>query len=254
VRSLTRPSLLFGAQIPDSTRKDSLPAGWRDYVVVQRGPRTDTLDFHPTGPLNEFSLADTSLQQVKVSFHIRPGIPVYGANFEGGSGIYLDNFASRGNTGIPLASLRPSLLQATQARFSYDLIVLQFGLNMIDSTRTNYQQYQRDLVKVINHLKICMPGAAILLVSIGDKATRIDGRLHTDPCVPYILAAQRNAAIETGSAFLNLYEAMGGYNSIVRWADQKPILANKDYTHPNHAGAQKLADIILAYLMDGYTE
>ena len=254
VSSLTRPSLLFGAPIPDSTRKDSIPPNWRDYLVVQRETRADTLDLRPTGPLNELSLADTALTSVKLSFHLRPGVPVYGVNFEGGSGVYLDNFSSRGNSGLPLQALRPGMLMAAQARFSYDLVVLQFGLNLIDSTRTDYQIYQRNMVRVINHLKQNMPGAAILIVSIGDKATRINGRLRTDPCIPHILAAQRNAAIETGSAFLNLYESMGGYNSIIRWADQKPFLANKDYTHPNHAGAQKLADIIQAYLMAGYTE
>lgn len=255
VRSLTRPSLLFGAMLPDSARKDSTPPNWRDYVVVQRdNGSSDTLDLRPTGALHELSLADTAQQSLKLNFHIRPGLPIYGANFEGGSGVYLDNFGSRGNTGIPLGSLRSSLLMATQARFNYNLVVLQFGLNMIDSTRTNYQLYQRDLVRVINHIKANMPGVAILVVSVGDKASKIDGRLHTDPCVPRILAAQRNAAIETGSAFFNLYEGMGGYNSMLKWVQGPPILANKDYTHPNHSGAQKIADMIYAFLMAGYTE
>ena len=33
---------------------------------------------------------------------------------------------------------------------------------------------------------------------------------------------------------------MCGTNSIVDWAKQNPSLANKDYVHPNHRGAEIL--------------
>ena len=35
---------------------------------------------------------------------------------------------------------------------------------------------------------------------------------------------------------------MGGKNSIVDWANRKPSLANKDYVHPNHQGAEILGN------------
>lgn len=47
-------------------------------------------------------------------------------------------------------------------------------------------------------------------------------------------------AYETGSSFYNQFASMGGTNSIVDWAKRNPSLANKDYVHPNHRGAEVL--------------
>jgi lysophospholipase L1-like esterase len=45
---------------------------------------------------------------------------------------------------------------------------------------------------------------------------------------------------------------MGGKNSIVDWANQKPSLANKDYVHPNHKGAEILANYLFEAFMSEY--
>ena len=52
---------------------------------------------------------------------------------------------------------------------------------------------------------------------------------------------QQNIAYESGIAFYNLYESMGGEGSMSRWVDAKPPLAYKDYTHPNSLGDEIIA-------------
>jgi lysophospholipase L1-like esterase len=43
---------------------------------------------------------------------------------------------------------------------------------------------------------------------------------------------------------------MGGYNSMKRWVEEeKPRLANLDYTHLNHQGAKRAADIFYQWLI-----
>lgn len=231
------------------------PLAQRNYVVVTRPNKpADTLELNPVAALNELRLSDTATQDIRLDFHLQAKIPLFGVDFEGGSGIYVDNFSSRGNTGQSLQALPSAMLKGIQAQHPYDLIVLQFGLNMIDSTRTNYYTYQQNLVRVITHLQQQFPNTAILVVGVSDKASKIKGEMQTNPCVPLISAAQRNAAIQTGAAFYNLFEAMGGYGAMVRWVNATPALANKDYTHPNHLGAHKIAGMITKYLLTDFKE
>lgn len=75
--------------------------------------------------------------------------------------------------------------------------------------------------------------------------------MGTNPSVKRILKAQYKAALRTGVAFYNLFENMGGEGSMAKWADkQKPALANKDYTHFNHKGAEKVGQMIGTWLLN----
>jgi lysophospholipase L1-like esterase len=60
------------------------------------------------------------------------------------------------------------------------------------------------------------------------------------PVIPLILKAQEQIALENKILFWNMFEAMGGENSMAIFANSKPALANKDYTHLNFAGGRKL--------------
>jgi hypothetical protein len=52
---------------------------------------------------------------------------------------------------------------------------------------------------------------------------------------------QRRIAEKTKITFWDMYEAMGGENSIVKYVDAKPALAAKDYTHLTYWGGRKIA-------------
>ena len=45
---------------------------------------------------------------------------------------------------------------------------------------------------------------------------------------------------------------MGGYNSMVGWAEGNPRLANLDYTHPNFAGGRKIAGMLFDDIVKSY--
>ena len=45
---------------------------------------------------------------------------------------------------------------------------------------------------------------------------------------------------------------MGGNGSMVRWVDEVPALANKDYTHFNFRGAKKVASLFYQKLQSGF--
>ncbi len=71
------------------------------------------------------------------------------------------------------------------------------------------------------------------------------GTYQTSPDIPILVNAQSDMAKTTGSAFWNLFEAMGGLDSMKSFVHASPPLASKDYTHFNAAGASKIAMMLL---------
>jgi lysophospholipase L1-like esterase len=121
------------------------------------------------------------------------------------------------------------------------------------SGKTNYIWYKKGMKRVVNHFKKSFPNTSILLVSVADKSTKTEsGEMQTDPAIPLIVEMQRETALETEVAFFNLYEKMGGENSMVKWAEELGF-ANKDYTHFNQKGAEAAASLLYDFLIKEYT-
>ncbi|MCL2329453.1 MAG: GDSL-type esterase/lipase family protein [Bacteroidetes bacterium] len=165
----------------------------------------------------------------------------YGASLEDTTGIYFDNFAIKGNSGLGLLTVREDFLKQFNDMLHYDLIVLQFGLNVAEATRTDYSAYAKSMTKVIEKLKNAFPDVPILILSVSDRSRRVQGEYVTMAGIPALLEAQRTLAADNQIIFWNLFEAMGGMNSMAAFVDAKPPLANKDYTHLNFAGSKKVA-------------
>ncbi len=178
----------------------------------------------------------------------------YGVALEGTRGVTLDNFSLRGSSGVPLASVPETHLAQLNAVRPYDLIVLQFGLNVASKKQLKYDAYVRQMRRVVDHLKRSFPEAGILIVSVGDREDRIDGELRTMPGVKALVRYQQNLAAEEGVAFWNLYEAMGGEGAIRRMAQASPPEAGKDYTHINRRGGKRIAGILYKAMLHGYEQ
>jgi lysophospholipase L1-like esterase len=180
-----------------------------------------------------------SIRQVKASLD-QYGINCYGASLEDETGIYIDNFAIKGNSGLGLQGIPVRNLAAFDSLLNYDLIVLQFGLNVSNSQTKDYTSYVKGMAKLVNKLKTAFPGTPILLLSVSDRSQRKQGQFITMATIPLLIQAQEKIAFDNNLLFWNLFEAMGGENSMAEFANSKPALANKDYTHLNFAGGRKV--------------
>ncbi|MDX2249214.1 MAG: GDSL-type esterase/lipase family protein [Bacteroidia bacterium] len=223
-----------------------------NFVLVTINEEKDTFPLSQTDTVNEVMIATQQTGEIRLNFHIPDNLPVYGLSFEDSVGVFVDNFSSRGNSGMNLIQIPGTTLHEFHNHLKYDLVVLQFGLNVIMSNKTDYKFYENGMTKVVKHFQENMPGVDILIVSVGDKSSVINGVRQTDPCIPLIVAAQRKVADETGSAFLDLYSGMGGRNSMIKWVNSNPSLAQKDYTHPNRRGAVEVSNIVRQYLLSEY--
>jgi len=237
-----RAELLFGGATP---------------IILEA--RTDSVTIpvtlSPEGAVSSFTLdRDTAFSalEIKVTGD-EPGV-LYGVNFENGPGIYVDNYAFRGNSGLPLAAISSGILSGFNARLGNRLLILHYGLNVYTPGVEEYQWYERAMANVIRHLKESSPGISILVVSMTDRATLISGEYRTPAGLPEFIGLQQRVAAKEHVAFFNLYEAMGGAGSMKQWVEGTPKLAADDYTHPNGAGAARIATLVYGYLMKGYEQ
>jgi hypothetical protein len=172
----------------------------------------------------------------------------YGVSLENGSGVYVDNFPIRGNSGVGIDDIPRNILSDFQRMLNYKLIILNYGLNIASPEQMTYTWYRNKMIKVINNLKKVFPDAAILLVGVNDKSVKKGTRFVTDPSVLLVLNEQKLIAQQTGIAFWNSLEAMGGVNSMNEWVNQN--LALKDYSHFSDAGGKIIADLLTEAILN----
>jgi lysophospholipase L1-like esterase len=199
--------------------------------------------------LQEWSFKKEHIRSVRFEFYPADSLWVYGASFEDGPGIYVDNFSLRGNSGMNLAAISSDMYKQFNRYRDYKLIILQFGLNLIVEENLNYRTYTKRMVNVVNTLKKNFPQASFLLLSISDRSGNVEGEYRTMRAVPAMRNAQRLIAQETGIAFWDMFEAMGGEDSMVKYAEADPPLAAKDYTHLNFKGGKKLSGSLVKSLV-----
>jgi len=181
----------------------------------------------------------------------KPGV-IYGVNFENGPGVYVDNYAFRGNSGLPLNSVPAGVFSGFNRILKNKLLVLHYGLNVFTPGVEDYHWYEQAMTNVIRHVKESSPGISILMISMPDRSALISGEYQTPAGLPDFIRMQQRIAATEHIAFFNLYQAMGGAGSMKRWVEGEPKLAGDDYTHPNGSGAARIASMVHEFLMKGY--
>lgn len=223
-------------------------------VAVIIGTDTVYKKLNPEGVLNTIEVAYDGVKGFKADFIATDSIPFYGFNFDDGQGVHVDNFSNRGNSGLPISTFNPKVMQAFNEKLGYDLVILHYGTNVLNYGSYNYSWYEKRMARVVEHIRKCFPGVAVLVVSTADKSTKYDLEMKTDSAVVPLVNAQKKYALKTNAAFVNLYTLMGGDGSMVKWVEEEPALANKDYTHFNFRGSKKIADLIYNQLTTGYED
>lgn len=211
-----------------------------------------TKSLSPSSLLNTLRLSSHDPKSLHVDFRKADSIPIYGFNFDDGKGVHVDNFSIRGNSGLPLSTLNPSLMNAFDRVLEYDLIILHYGANVLGYGSLNYDWYEKNMTVVVHNLRRCFPNADILILSTADKASKINGAMQTSPAVIALAKAQKDYARKTSSGYINLFELMGGNGAMVTWVNSR--LAGKDYTHFNGAGSKKMAKLIYDEIDKGYAK
>ena len=190
-----------------------------------------------------------SCNNIQISFPPVNNLCVYGVSLEDTTGVMVDNYSIRGFSGTGLQYLPQERLSQFCDLLQYDLIILGYGLNVTEAKRTNYQGYENEMIKMVNHLKSSFPNTSVLLVGVPDRSQKINGSYETMPGILAMVEHQKNICQKTGIVFWNLFEAMGGKNSMPLFVNSKPPKANKDYTHLTFAGGEYLGNLFYETFM-----
>lgn len=98
------------------------------------------------------------------------------------------------------------------------------------------------LKRQIEYLRKLAPDACFLFIGPSDMSTSIDGEMQTYPILPRLVEAMKAMAEECGIAYWDLYAAMGGRGSMMKWVDA--YLAGPDYVHFTPKGARHVGNIL----------
>jgi lysophospholipase L1-like esterase len=212
----------------------------------------DTLAYLSDG----FSVADhrhpEAIKELKLSFNLPEGGRIYGISFESGGGLQVDNIAMRGGSGLIFTSMDWSTQKAMLDNLSPGLILLQYGGNVVPYMNAAY--YQRGFKRQLQFFKAACPDIPIIVIGPSDMSVREDGVFVTYPGLEKIRDALKSAALESGFGFWDLYEAMGGYNSMASFVHADPPLATADYVHFTGTGINLMAEMFYNALMLEFNE
>ena len=167
------------------------------------------------------------------------GFTGIGAEFDDTQGISIDNFSIRSNNGQAMFRSSPSVNAQINNMRPYDLVILQYGLNIMQAERTNYSLYAEQVEKMIGYVRSCFPGAAVLVMGVSDRSQKSESGIAPMRSAVNLTEWQRTAAEKCGAAFWNTYEAMQRKGGMTEFVNKN--WAGKDYTHINYAGGREIA-------------
>jgi len=211
----------------------------------------------PNSPFIELKTTfDKTPEEIKITFSGKDSPDVYGISIEGKTGVVMDNIPLRGSSGTVFSKLDKTLMANAYANLSPNLIILQFGGNVMPYIKSEKEclDYGNWFKSQIYFLKKMNPNAAFIVIGPSDMSIKEKTDYVTYPFLENVRDALKEAALTTDCVFWDMYEVMGGKNSMPNWVNAEPALAASDYTHFTPEGAKKIAEEFYKKIVEMYVE
>ncbi len=177
---------------------------------------------------------------------------IYAMALDGNRGVAVDNIALRGSGGLIFTNSSNQLLASIYRNLNVKLIILQFGGNITPHILEDYSYYERSFYRQLTTLKRLIPGVSIIVIGLADMSLKEKDTYVSYPNITLIRDALKRASFKADCAFWDMYEAMGGENSMPSWVFSEPPLAEKDFTHFTVGGSKIIAQMFYRALMLEY--
>ncbi len=219
---------------------------WVDGVEVTKDSLKANVDY---ARYSYTLAAETKNLTIKFSGYDSPDI--YGISLDGLSGISLTNIGMRGSSGTIFNRMDYGHLNRMYANLNVKLFILQFGGNVMpyikDSTEAiNYGHWFGSQLRTLKKMR---PNASFVVIGPSDMSHKVKDNYVTYDYLPLVRDELKKATLKAGFAYWDMYEAMGGYNSMPSWVNAQPALAGSDYTHFTPRGAKLIANMFYNALM-----
>ncbi len=212
------------------------------------GVELATQKLGPTTSFNSINWNfETTPKELKFSFSAKKSPEFYAFSFESNSGVIVDNIGLRGSSGTLFKKLDSEQLRGFMSSQPIDLFILQFGGNTVPYIESAEKAfgYGKWFKSQILYLMKLNPNAAFIVIGPSDMATKINGEFTTYPYLETVRDVLKKAALESGAGYWDLYEVMGGKNSMISWVEAENPLAGKDYVHFNNKGTRKVSELFM---------
>ena len=194
-----------------------------------------------------FHIFDWRLPQsmTNLTLKMNGAADLYGVMVDNGAGIAVDNIPMRGSSGTVFSGMNTALLQQSFNQTDVGMIILQFGGNSMPAITTKQQVdgYASSIGRQIRFLRQIFPNIPILFIGPSDMSHSYDGHMESYKLMEDMVEALKQTALSNGAAFWNIYEVMGGHNSMLAWVHQG--LAGGDYVHFTPAGANRIGGLLV---------
>jgi lysophospholipase L1-like esterase len=187
-------------------------------------------------------------KQVRLDFLEGEFPKVFGLALDGTHGVAVDNFPMRGSSAQGFTTMNKEFYGGQLRNMNVKLIILQYGVNVIPGMLSDYGYYRVMLTRQLRAIKQAYPDISILVIGPSDMSMNDEGNFISYPNIPMIRNAMRDAAFANNCAFWDLYEAMGGENSMKSWVEAG--YAQKDYTHFSFKGSTFVGEMIFEALLE----
>jgi len=199
-----------------------------------------------------------SPSSITMQFKGKDSPDIYGFALDASKGIAVDNIPLRGSSGYGFTQMNFDFLKKFYELLNVKLVIMQFGVNSVpENERTivpDYTYYEKGFYNQLKTIKAINKDICVVVIGVSDRSRKAGDSYETNPNIEKIRKAQKNAAFKAGCAYWDLFEAMGGENSMPSWVFAKPALANKDFTHFNEKGARMVAEMFYNALIYDYLQ
>ncbi len=241
VRKFQRIRLLYG----NSKRAVEIKLMVNDTIIY-----IDSLKANTDLTVFEYKLKKPT-KNLRIEFTGYDSPDIYGIALDGLKGVSMDNIGLRGSSGTIFRKMDYEHLQKAYKVLGVDMIILQFGGNVMPYIKDTIQvvNYARWFKSQIYTLQKMNPQIAIIVLGPSDMSYKSGDKYITYPFLPLVRDELRKAAFQAGCGYWDIYEAMGGHNSMPSWVRSQPPLAGADYTHFTPRGAKLIANMFYNALM-----
>lgn len=195
---------------------------------------------------------ETAPQSLRFEFEAEDSPEIYGFSLEGYSGINVDNIGMRGSAGLFFRRMDLNMLSRMYQQLNTKLLILQFGGNIVPGLRENYGWYRKSFSAQLRTIKKIAPDITIMVIGLADMSMKEKDVYVTYPNIPLIRDALKQASFENDCAYWDMFEAMGGENSMPSWVFYDPPLGEKDFIHFTPQGARYIAKMFYNAFMYEY--
>lgn len=242
-----------------SSKKPSHANTYNKVSVVMRGSgsiacktRKKSYDLKPETKGDGVRIYSTTLDEPlsNVTVSVSGSMDIYGIMLDGDKGVAFDNISMRGCSGTIFTSISEASMSPFFTQRDVSLIILQYGGNAVAylTNKSSLETYSKQIRAQLRYMKKMAPKARILFIGPSDMATLIHGKQQSYPNLPDVIDMLRRTANEEGCAYWDMYAAMGGEGTMVKWVKQKPALAYTDYVHFTPKGSTQVSTIFLDML------